>query len=737
MAYDIGPRITVAGEKEFNDAIKQINSTLKVLGSELKATASAFDENGASQEQLLATGKTLNAQLTAQQQKFKQLEAQYTKQKAVLAQLNTEVQKAIQEHGANSAEAAKATAAYNKQATVVDNLKVAMNESTATMNKLQQEINKNEDALRKMGAAGGTAASGINEASNAAQSGVGKMAKFEAAIQKASNTAKKMSDKLKPLSKAAAGMGAAMIATVPATQELRMDLSYLTANADRVGVSLKNQNAAFDQFNAMTGETDSSVEALSNLFESGFDNNNLEAAVNAVSGAYAQFPDTMKIEGLADGIQETLATGSAVGQFGEYLDRVGIGADNFSTQLANCTTEAEKQNLVLDALAKGGANDALKSWQDNNKELSAYNKAMGGFQKAMAGVAEALLPVITPIIEAVTKLINLFTNLPKPVQTAIVGIVGGFALLAPVLSMIGQMSIGLGAVKTAFGSLTSIISKGAGVIGKVITSAGTVIKTVISGIGTAATKLFSLIMAHPVIAIITAIVAAVVLLYNKCEWFRNAVNAIIEKIKGYWDAFKNKVSSIVTAVVSFFTNLVSSVKTKASQIKNAIVNGINSAVSFITSLPSKALKWGKDFIGGFIKGITSKISGLIDKIKGIGSKIRSFLHFSRPDEGPLRDYETWMPDMMKGMAKSLTSSEGYLLNPIEQLAGRMSEGIKSALDPNGKLMAGVTATAVTEGVVIQPIIYLGDKQLSAELTGQVIKKMGATTKGIERSKGRV
>lgn len=737
MAYDIGPRITVAGEKEFNDAIKQINSTLKVLGSELKATASAFDENGASQEQLTATGKTLNAQLTAQQQKFKQLEAQYTKQKAVLAQLNTEVQKAIQEHGANSAEAAKATAAYNKQATVVDNLKVAMNESTATMNKLQQEINKNEDALRKMGAAGGTAASGINEASNAAQSGVGKMAKFEAAIQKASNTAKKMSDKLKPLSKAAAGMGAAMVATVPATQELRMDLSYLTANADRVGVSLKNQNAAFDQFNAMTGETDSSVEALSNLFESGFDNNNLEAAVNAVSGAYAQFPDTMKIEGLADGIQETLATGSAVGQFGEYLDRVGIGADNFSTQLANCTSEAEKQNLVLDALAKGGANDALKSWQDNNKELSAYNKAMGGFQKAMAGVAEALLPVITPIIEAVTKLINLFTNLPKPVQTAIVGIVGGFALLAPVLSMIGQMSIGLGAVKTAFGSLTSIVSKGAGIIGKVITSAGTVIKTVISGIGTAATKLFSLIMAHPVIAIITAIVAAVVLLYNKCEWFRNAVNAIIEKIKGYWDAFKNKVSSIVTAVVSFFTNLVNSVKTKASQIKNAIVNGINSAVSFITSLPSKALKWGKDFIGGFIKGITSKISGLIDKIKGIGSKIRSFLHFSRPDEGPLRDYETWMPDMMKGMAKSLTSSEGYLLNPIEQLAGRMSEGIKSALDPNGKLMAGVTATAVTEGVVIQPIIYLGDKQLSAELTGQVIKKMGASTKGIERSKGRV
>lgn len=737
MAYDIGPRITVAGEKEFNDAIKQINSTLKVLGSELKATASAFDENGASQEQLSATGKTLNAQLTAQQQKFKQLEAQYTKQKAVLAQLNTEVQKAIQEHGANSAEASKATAAYNKQATVVDNLKVAMNESTATMNKLQQEINKNEDALRKMGAAGGTAASGIDEASNAAQSGVGKMAKFEAAIEKASNTAKKMSDKLKPLSKAAAGMGAAMLATVPATQELRMDLSYLTANANRVGISLDNQESAFKQFNSMTGETDSSVEALSNLFEAGFDNSNLLAAVNGVSGAYAQFMDTLKIEGIADGIQETLATGSAVGQFGEYLDRAGIGADSFNKELAKCNTEAEKQNLVLNTLAKGGANAALKAWEEANPELKGYNQAITDLQTAIANFATTLLPLLTPFIEALAKLINMLTNLPGPVRMAIAGIVGGFALLSPALSTIGQMSIGMKALKGLFGSTASETTKSAGVISKVVSGLKTVVTGAISAIGTVLKGLFTVIKANPVMAIITIVIGGVTLLYNKCEWFRNAVNAIIEKIKGYWEAFKNKVSSIVSAIISFFTNLVSAVKTKATQIKNAIVNGINSAVSFITSLPGKALQWGKDFIGGFIKGITSKITGLIDKIKDIGSKIRSFLHFSRPDEGPLRDYETWMPDMMKGMAKSLTSSEGYLLNPIEQLAGKMSAGIKSALDPNGKLMTGVTATAVTEGVVIQPIIYLGDKQLSAELTGQVIKKMGASTKGIERSKGRV
>ena len=108
-----------------------------------------------------------------------------------------------------------------------------------------------------------------------------------------------------------------MFATVPATEELRSDLSKLDNNARDAGVGIDETRAAFEAFNTVSDETDSSVEATSNLLQLGFTESNLQKAVEGLSGAYLRFPDTLKIESLADSLQETLATGTATGQFGE------------------------------------------------------------------------------------------------------------------------------------------------------------------------------------------------------------------------------------------------------------------------------------------------------------------------------------------------------------------------------------------------------------------------------------
>ena len=59
MAYDIGPRIGIQGEKEFNDSIKKINNSLRECGSEMKALSSEFEENANSQDALIAKQKNL------------------------------------------------------------------------------------------------------------------------------------------------------------------------------------------------------------------------------------------------------------------------------------------------------------------------------------------------------------------------------------------------------------------------------------------------------------------------------------------------------------------------------------------------------------------------------------------------------------------------------------------------------------------------------------------------------
>ena len=116
MAYDIGPRIGIKGEKEFNNQIQNINQNLKVLGSELKATTSKFEENANSQEALVAKNKILNQQLDAQKQKFSIIEAQIDKENSKLNDLANALKKATNEFGENSVEVQKAQNAYNKQA---------------------------------------------------------------------------------------------------------------------------------------------------------------------------------------------------------------------------------------------------------------------------------------------------------------------------------------------------------------------------------------------------------------------------------------------------------------------------------------------------------------------------------------------------------------------------------------------------------------------------------------------
>jgi phage-related protein len=85
----------------------------------------------------------------------------------------------------------------------------------------------------------------------------------------------------------------------------------------------------------------------------------------------------------------------------------------------------------------------------------------------------------------------------------------------------------------------------------------------------------------------------------------------------------------------------------------------------------QAFSWGADLIQGLINGIKSKISAITEAVSGVASKIKSFLHFSVPEEGPLTDYETWMPDFMKGLAAGIEKNKNLVTNAVRGLANDM------------------------------------------------------------------
>lgn len=186
---------------------------------------------------------------------------------------------------------------------------------------------------------------------------------------------------------------------VAETDELRGDLAMLEQNAIRAGASLDVTSEAFQRLNTLSGEADSSVEAVSNLLAAGIPENKLQGAVEGLSNAVVMFPDTLKIESLADSLQETLATGQATGQFGELLDRLGIGAENFSAKLAMATTEAQKQDLILNVLNSGSLKGLYDGWAQANPELVEGRDSSMRLQMAMAGLAEQIQPILADITD--------------------------------------------------------------------------------------------------------------------------------------------------------------------------------------------------------------------------------------------------------------------------------------------------------------------------------------------------
>ena len=132
-------------------------------------------------------------------------------------------------------------------------------------------------------------------------------------------------------------------------------------------------------------------------------------------------------------------------------------------------------------------------------------------------------------------------------------------------------------------------------------------------------------------------------------------------------------SSIAATVSSVFSGILAGITGAVGGIRDAIVTGFTAAISFITSLPGQAIKWGSDMIEGIANGIKGAIGKVTDAVKGVADGIKSFLHFSVPDEGPLTDYESWMPDFMGGLASGIKTNKKNVLEEIKSLTGDMSK----------------------------------------------------------------
>ena len=179
----------------------------------------------------------------------------------------------------------------------------------------------------------------------------------------------------------------------------------------------------------------------------------------------------------------------------------------------------------------------------------------------------------------------------------------------------------------------------------------------------------------------------------------NTIQSIWNGILNFFRTLPSTLASLGSAMFNAMKNAISSV---LSTLGGVVRNGFSSAISYIKSLPSQFAQWGRDMIQGLINGIRSMIGGIGDAIGSVAEKIRSMIHFSRPDEGPLRDYEKWMPDFMAGLAKGISKNKNLVSNAIEGLSSDIDIGVNANISDLAAKLRGTVdfETARTTAQVV-------------------------------------
>jgi len=188
---------------------------------------------------------------------------------------------------------------------------------------------------------------------------------------------------------------------------------------------------------------------------------------------------------------------------------------------------------------------------------------------------------------------------------------------------------------------------------------------------------------------------------NLVSIFSHALSIITTTLSGAWSSIKATIISVWNGILAWlrqlpsqlstigsnmFTSMKNGVTGTISGVKSAITSGINSAMDWLSGMPGKMRGYGIDMIQGLIGGIKAMIGKIGDAVTGVADKIRSILHFSVPDEGPLTDYESWMPDFMGGLARGIADNKNKVTEAVKGLAMDMS--LMPALKTNVKLTGG-------------------------------------------------
>lgn len=232
------------------------------------------------------------------------------------------------------------------------------------------------------------------------------------------------------------------------------------------------------------------------------------------------------------------------------------------------------------------------------------------------------------------------------------------------------------------------------------------------------------------------LVAGVQLIVTLGQGLIQAIPTLVENIPQILMA----VANVITAFnwLNLGGNIIKLLGDGIKGMKGALTSGFKSVldggINYIKSLPAKFIEWGKDMIMGLVKGITGSVGAVVGAVKNVASTIATYIHFSRPDVGPLRLYEQWMPDFMSGLAKGIRDNLWMVEDAADALALTTAQPMQ--LQVAGVLRGNQQTAAASwqpqPGVAYQQTnnFYTHDSLSESELTREAEDMMNRLRWGI-------
>ena len=363
------------------------------------------------------------------------------------------------------------------------------------------------------------------------------------------------------------------------------------------------------------------------------------------------------------------------------IDVYGILAD----YTGKTTEEIKNMEITYEDLSKAlqmSASEGGKYFGGQAEMADTLSGQIGklkkSFQDLLGELTKSLYPLIQKITEKVQSLVDWFKNLDDKQKELIAQILLIVAVLGPALIIIGKITSAIGTVLMFAPQIVSAIG---------------IIKTGLTG-------LFSLIMAHPVVLVITAIIAILVVLWNKCDWFREGVITIVTTIRDFIFQVAEKIGEFFTVTIpgwidllvntilpnlpyyigyaigwilgkifEFHMNVWNFITTKVPQI-------IAKVIEFVAQLPGKLWTWFlatldkvKEWLSNWLQQVQEKIPQIINEIK------------SKFEELPTKMIEIGR-NIVEGLWNGICGAGQWIKDKVGSFARGILDGMKEALDIN-------------------------------------------------------